>query len=259
MTHDDDKWIPPSSTEEIIKNLLIPPQYYMRHLFRKHLRKGEPELHLLPFLVNRDKQAVDIGANKGVYTHLLARLVPFVLAFEPNPKMYNVLTRGLPENARSYEIALSDQSGSGELLVPKVQEPTSWHKRAYANLGASLSRQKVQGEHGVVQIETRTLDSYALDNVGFIKIDVEGYEHTVLKGAKETLMHCRPTMLIELEESHTGVAIESLIKQVEAYGYQAYFLRNGQLTPITQFDPESDHRNSVTRRNYVNNFIFFAE
>ena len=46
-------------------------------------------------------------------------------------------------------------------------------------MGASLSRQKVQGEHGVVQIETRTLDSYALDNVGFIKIDVEGYEHTV--------------------------------------------------------------------------------
>ncbi|TDJ17802.1 MAG: FkbM family methyltransferase, partial [Gammaproteobacteria bacterium] len=152
MTHDDDKWIPPSSTEEIIKNFLIPPQYYMRHLVRKNLRKGEPELHLLPFLVNRNKQAIDIGANKGVYTHLLARLVPFVHAFEPNPKMFNVLTRGLPENARSYEIALSDQSGSGELLVPKLQEPTSWQKRAYANLGASLSRQKVQGEHGVVQI-----------------------------------------------------------------------------------------------------------
>ncbi len=262
MTHDDDKWIPPSSTEEIIKNFLIPPQYYMRHLVRKNLRKGEPELHLLPFLVNRNKQAIDIGANKGVYTHLLARLVPFVHAFEPNPKMFNVLTRGLPENARSYEIALSDQSGSGELLVPKLQGSTSGRRRAYANLGASLSRQKVQGEHGVVQIETRTLDSYALDNVGFIKIDVEGYEHSVLKGAKETLMHCRPIMLIELEERHTGVAIESLIEQVEAYGYQAYFLRNRQLTPVTQFDPESEHRSPIIRHDYidyVNNFIFFAE
>ena len=262
MTHDNDKWIPPSSTEEIIKNLLIPPQYYMRHLVRKNLRKGEPELHLLPFLVNRDKQAIDIGANKGVYTHLLAKLVPFVHAFEPNPKMFRVLTRGLPDNARSYEIALSDQSGSGELLVPKLQGPTSVRWRAYANLGASLSRQKVQGEHGVVQIETRTLDSYGLDNVGFIKIDVEGYEHTVLKGAKKTLMHCRPTMLIELEERHTGSTIESLVEQIEAYGYQAYFLRNRQLTPITQFDPESEHRSPVTRRDYVdyvNNFLFFPE
>ena len=262
MTHDYDKWIPPSSTEEIIKNFLIPPQYYMRHLVRKNLRKGEPELHLLPFLVNRNKQAIDIGANKGVYTHLLARLVPFVHAFEPNPKMFNVLTRGLPENAGSYEIALSDQSGSGELLVPKLQGSTSGRRRAFANLGASLSRQKVQGEHGVVQIETRTLDSYALDNVGFIKIDVEGYEHSVLKGAKETLMHCHPVMLIELEERHTGVAIESLIEQVEDYGYKAYFLRNRQLTPVTQFDPESEHRSPIIRHDYidyVNNFIFFAE
>ena len=254
MTHNNDRLIPPSSTEEIIKNFLLPPRFYMRHLVRKNLRKGEPELHLLPFLVNREKQAIDIGANKGVYTHLLARLVPFVHAFEPNPKIFNVLTRGLPENARSYEIALSDLSGSGELLVPM-----SGRTKSYSNQGASLSRQKIQGEHGVVQIETRTLDSYALDNVGFIKIDVEGYEHSVLKDAKKTLMHCRPIMLIELEERHTGVAIESLIGQVEAYGYQAYFLRNRQLTPITQFDPESEHRSPVKGSNYVNNFLFFPE
>ena len=107
--------------------------------------------------------------------------------------MFNVLTRGLPDNARSYEIALSDQSGSGELLVPM-----SGRTKAYSNQRTGLSKHKVQGEHDVVQIETRTLDSYALDNVGFIKIDVEGYEHTVLKGARKTLMHCHPIMLIEL-------------------------------------------------------------
>mgnify|MGYP001034773390 CR=1 FL=1 len=233
---------------------MIPPQLYIRHLVKKNLRKGEPELHLLPFLVNRKKQAIDIGANKGVYTYLLARLVPFVHAFEPNPKIYKVLSRGLPENSTSYEIALSDQSGSGELLVPMNRRT-----KAYSNQGASLSRAKIQGEHNVVQIETRTLDSYALDDIGFIKIDVEGYEHTVLKGGKETLMYCRPTMLIELEEQHTGATIESLIGQVEAYGYQTYFLRNRQLTPFTRFDPESDHRNPVTHGDYVNNFIFFPE
>ena len=254
MNHDDDNWIPPSSTEEIIKYFLLPPRIYMRHLVRKNLRKGEPELHLLPFLVNKNKQAIDIGANKGVYTHLLARLVPFVHAFEPNPKMYKVLCRGLPDNATSYEIALSDQSGSGELLVPM-----SRRTKAYSNQRASLSNQNIRGEHRIVQIETRTLDSYELDNVGFIKIDVEGYEHTVLKGAKKTLMHCRPTMLIELEERHTEVAIKSLVEDVEAYGYKAYFLRNRQLTSFTQFDSESEHRNPATRCNYVNNFLFLPE
>ena len=254
MNDTKDRWIPPSSTEEIIKKFLIPAQLYIRYLVRKNLRKGEPELHLLPFLVNKEQQAVDIGANKGVYTHQLAKLVPFVHAFEPNPKIFNILTRGLPKNAKAYDAALSDESGTGELLVP-----LSGRKQAYSNQGASLSRQKVSGEHGVVQIETRTLDSYSLDNIGFIKIDVEGYEHAVLKGAKETLMRCRPTMLIELEEKHTGVAIESLIEDVEIYGYQTYFLRNRKLTAFTQFDPVSEHRQPTNRNNYVNNFLFFPK
>lgn len=254
MTHDNEKWIPPSSPEELIKKFILPPRRYIRYLVNKNLRKGEPELHLLPFLVHRDKQAIDIGANKGVYTYLLARLVPFVHAFEPNPKMFNVLTRGLPENAKAYDAALSDESGSGELLVPRSERT-----KAYSNQGASLSKHKVSGEHGVVQIQKRTLDSYALDNIGFIKIDVEGYEHAVLKGAKETLTRCRPTLLIELEERHTGVAIESLLADVEAYGYHTYFLRKQQLTSITQFDPESEHRSPATPGDYINNFLFFPK
>jgi FkbM family methyltransferase len=200
-------------------------------------------------LVNKEQQAIDIGANKGVYTHLLAKLVTFVHAFEPNPKMFSVLTKCLSKNAKAYDVALSNESGSGELLVPM-----SGRKKAYSNQGASLNRQKFSGEHGVVHIETRTLDK-----IGFIKIDVEGYEHAVLKGAKETLMRCRPTMLIELEERHTGVAIEKLVEEVEAYDYQAYFLRNQKLTPFTQFGPVLEHRNPEHRINYVNNFIFLPK
>jgi len=79
----------------------------------------------------------------------------------------------------------------------------------------------------------------------------------VLKGAKETLAHCRPTLLIELEERHTGVAIESLIKDVEAYGYQTFFLRNHQLTAHIKFNPESEHRRPEVPGDYVNNFLFF--
>lgn len=66
-------------------------------------------------------------------------------------------------------------------------------------------------------------------------------------------------MLIELEERHTGSTIESLIEQVEAYGYQTYFMRNGQLTSFTQFDSESEHRSPAISGNYVNNFLFFPE
>ena len=80
-------WTPPYTWEERFKYTLIPPRLYMWRLIRKHLRKGEAELHLLPRIVPAHKIAIDVGANKGVYTHLLSRICPHVEAFEANPKI----------------------------------------------------------------------------------------------------------------------------------------------------------------------------
>ena len=71
-------WQPPSTFEEIIKDLLVPGWLYMKYRVAKELRKGEPETRLLPFLVDRRRAALDIGANKGVYTHLLGPLATHV-------------------------------------------------------------------------------------------------------------------------------------------------------------------------------------
>jgi FkbM family methyltransferase len=247
-------WVPLSTFEEKLKHLLIPSGFYIKHLIKKHLKKGESELHLLRFLVNPDKDAIDVGANKGIYSYLLAQLVQHVYAFEPNPKIFRILKKHLPENARAYDVALSDKNGDGELLVPK-----SVKNDRYSNQGASLSTVKVSGPHRKVDVKERTLDSYEFNNIGFIKIDVEGFESTVLKGAVNTIKQNMPTLLIELEERHTGRPVVELVHEVENYGYKAFYLKQAQLTCFSQFNPVLEHRETINQRDYVNNFLFFPD
>jgi FkbM family methyltransferase len=241
-------WTPPYSFEERIKYTLIPARFYMWRLLRKHLRKGEPELKFLPQIVPRDRIAIDIGANKGVYTHFLARLCQSVEAFEPNPKIYRILTRTLPTNVVTHQVALSDLTGTAELIVPM-------YGGGFSNQTASLNPRKRNEGAGVVKVAQRTLDSYCFANVGFIKIDVEGFEAAVLAGAHETILRERPIMQVELEEQHTGLSIEQCLTGVTELDMEAFFLRDGALRPISEFDP-AKNRDLCKKPGYINNFIF---
>lgn len=240
-------WTHSFTWEERIKYSF--PRLYMRYLLRKHWRKGEQELKLLPQFVPAGRAAIDVGANKGVYTHHLSRLCTEVHAFEPNPKMYRVLSRTLPPNAIAYTCALSDRSGTAELIVPMFGG-------FFSNATASLNPLKRRGDHGTLTIETRTLDSFNFANIGFIKIDVEGFEKSVLLGARELIARERPVIQVEIEEQHTGEPIEASHAFMAELGMEGFFARDGQLLPLTAFDPDGDHRQRVKKPGYVNNFIF---
>ena len=241
-------WTPPYTLEERLKYALVPPRLYMWRLIRKHLRKGEAELKILPQIVPPDRMAIDVGANKGVYSHLLARVCQGVEAFEPNPKIYRILARTLPRNVVAHQVALSDTVGTADLIVPM-------YGGGFSNQTASLNPRKRNAGAGTVRVPQRTLDSYGFSNVGFIKIDVEGFETAVLAGARETIRRERPVMQIELEEQHTGQSIEQCLAGVQEMDMDAFFLRDGILQPISEFDP-ARNRAAFGGSGYINNFIF---
>jgi FkbM family methyltransferase len=244
-------WTPPSKPDEWLKYRLVPGPLYIRYLVAKALSRGEPELHLVPFLADPAKTSLDIGANKGVYSSVMARYSQHVVAFEPNPKLLDVLRRWAGAGGIDVRpLALSNASGSAVLRIPRGS-------KGYSNQGASLSAVKVSGDHGAVTVETARLDDLKLSNIGFIKIDVEGFEQEVLEGAKQTLAREKPSLLIEIEEGHTKRPIESDLAAVEALGYRGYYLRHRRvLTPLSSFDPETQHRHPTGRGDYVFNFIF---
>lgn len=242
-------WVPPSSLEERLRALLVPDRLFVAHRARLEHRRGEPELRFAEFLAPRGRRAIDVGANIGVWSYWLARWGAQVEAFEPNPKMVAILAGARLRGVTVHAVALGERREQGRLLVPKG-------RRGFSNQGASLSAVKVRGPHGVAEVACHRLDDYGFSDVGFIKIDVEGGELAVLAGAQETLARCRPAMIIEIEEKHRDEPIERAISTVEGYGYRAFALLHGALTPVSEIDLERCHRQAATRADYLFNFIF---
>lgn len=243
-------WRPPLSLEERLKHALIPARLYMAYRVKKELLKGEKELRMLPFLVDKSRISLDVGANKGIWSDVLRRLSPEVHAFEPNPKIFPILQAGAAKNVVTHSIALSDQTGSAEFRIPRNR------KGNYSNQGGSLSIAKVADNYGRVAVDAVKLDDLDIKGVGFIKIDVEGFELQVLKGAEETVRRDRPVMIIEIEEKHMKRPLDEAISEIENYGYLAFALVDDVLTPFERIDLDRHHRRPKHHVDYVNNFIF---
>jgi Methyltransferase FkbM domain len=114
-------------------------------------------------------------------------------------------------------------------------------------------------------VQVKRLDDLGLDNVGLIKIDVEGHELAVLRGAAHTLRRHQPTLVIEAEERHHPGAVAAVTEFLGGLGYTGYFDIDGTRRPINEFDP-GIHQSSAniagwkdgwaTHGIYVNNFVF---
>jgi FkbM family methyltransferase len=137
-----------------------------------HWQKDEAAFQALP--ITRESIVLDIGANIGVMTRRFAERARHVHAFEPSPKALDLLRLNAPENCTIHPIALGEKDGIAHL------EETESHDASYiAEMG--------------LRVPMRTVDSLGLDP-DFIKIDVEGYEPQVLRGAEQCLKRGTPIM-----------------------------------------------------------------
>ena len=246
------EWIPPKTLEEKVRDFIVPDWLRIRERAWRERRKGEKEIKIIPDLLVNCNRAIDIGANVGVWSYWLSKHAKKVESFEPNPKIFNVLKNIKIKNVNTYNIALSNKSGSVDLLIPKGS-------KGFSNQGASLSSIKVQGEHKSLSIQAKCLDEYNFLDVNFIKIDVEGHEHEVIEGAKETIKKCKPTMVIEMEEKHNKIPIEDQISSVEKLGYRCCVLINEKIIKINEIDLDKFHRNPTNKDSYLFNFIFYPQ
>jgi hypothetical protein len=121
----------------------------------------------------------------------------------------------------------------------------------------------VAGNQRDIDIRTATLDSFGFDDLDLIKIDVEGHESEVLDGAQVTITKSRPALIVEIEQRHNRLPISAIMKGIQDLGYRGFFLLEGRLTSVEQFEP-SRHQSpgdfeAHRSASYHNNFIFLSE
>jgi len=163
--------------------------------------------------IKQDKVFLDIGAHVGTYTLVCAPQAKHTYSFECSPKTFcylaaNLALHGLEEKVSPNSCALGELEGSFDYII-RSKDGGGNGIKALNDGDAGLPKVKVQ---------VRTLDSFHIESVGFIKIDVEGAELEVLKGARETLDKWGPPILFESwGEWKTDVDSKGLRTQLFSY------------------------------------------
>jgi len=182
--------------------------------------------------------ALDVGANSGCHTLVMASAVGQtgrVLAFEPNPRMFDRLQANVKLNrfdhVATFPMAVSDAPGQLKLFIPALAD--------YNQGLGSVHRANLEDICDEVAVETATLDEIVQANqllrLDLIKIDVEGHELQVFKGAQQTLKKFKPILVFEFSERqwrNAGVTPQAVEDFLTDLGYELFVMRRGVTTSI---------------------------
>jgi FkbM family methyltransferase len=144
---------------------------------------------------------LDIGAWVGTWTMKINSFCGRVIAFEPDPLHYECLVKNVPDNVETHQLAV----GNEEKMISLSDDDFTQAKR-------------VLGDGTIPMV---TIDSLNLDDVDLIKIDVEGFEMEVLKGAENTLKNV-DYLMIELNNNAKkyGSSNLEIEKHLRKSGYE---------------------------------------
>lgn len=179
--------------------LIVNPNYHF--LTRDVMRQGTWERFMTSLFLNELRNAktvLDIGANFGHYTMLAANYLTTertVFAFEPDPETFGILKENLKLSPESHimlsDIALGDANEERDFFVDRHN--FGGHSLAENNVRATKSSFKVK----MMKLDDFLVQKNARPKIDLIKIDVQGAEAAVLKGAMETIRRDKPTIFCE--------------------------------------------------------------
>jgi FkbM family methyltransferase len=205
---------------------------YSRHILR-----------VMDALLEPGMVVVDVGANLGEITLVAARRVGAsgrVLAFEPVDEIADRLDRNVAMNdlfqVTVCRVGLSDHVGTADLYTSRRPFHDRTHHEGLSSLYADEER-----DSPVQTIALTTLDAVraeqALERLDLLKIDVEGAELEVLRGARETIAATQPWIIVEVNRGtsrNANVRPEDILGLLAEQGYRFYRIdRRQPLTELT--------------------------
>lgn len=235
----------------VIKELDVPERVRLfvdlsDHVIGLNIVRGRYEIDESRFLrrvLKAGDVAIDAGAHIGFFTMQMAAIVGpsgHVYAFEPFEANADLLDRSIVENGFTDRVvfqrfAVGASSGSAVLTFPRETLNTG---------GAYLLRPGTSPLTGNLEqpVPVAALDDLTFQRpVRLIKMDVEGAEPLVVRGAVRLLQEDRPVILSEVHptqlERASGVTPDAFLRQLASIGYRAHRLANGDVGPAIDAAP----------------------
>ncbi len=213
---------------------------YIGRAIEKYGEFSELEAALFKQVCNEGDVVLDIGANIGSHTLAFANMVGetgYVYAFEPQPVIFQTLCANVAlnslQNVATHGVALSDSAG--DVLIPQID---------YSRQSNFGSMEVERFEHGS-KIPKQTLDDpLEFTKIKLMKIDVEGMEAKVIRGARNTIKQHQPAVYVENDRIDKSA---ELIELMWSLDYRIYWHTPALFNPSNYFnDPENIYPNTVS-------------
>lgn len=171
----------------------------------------------------------DIGANIGTFTTWMASAFPGgrIHSFEPQRAVFQMLTGNVAIN-NLYNVYTYNMGLGAEDTYIEFNEPNYFK---YCDFGTFTlnTREFVERTENTVVVEVRTVDSfvatYRIDRVDLMKIDVEGMDLDVLRGAHNTIRKFLPKIFIEHNNNVVSIK-DQILEVLDPYGYTCEVIGN---------------------------------
>ena len=153
---------------------------------------------------------VDVGGHVGLWSRPMIQRANtrYIWAFEPNSSVRECYVMNISrfDNYTIYPIALGDKNTKGYLNVEKD------------NSGNTNIDPIKSGD-----TEIKTLDSFNLNQIDYMKVDAEGYEYNIVQGAKETIERCKPFVHLEMKTKRMRHTNKDYTKLLNTMNYKEVF------------------------------------
>lgn len=222
----------------IIKSIIRELFIYLHIDLTKNIQYDRLTQQIIKKELKSNYNCVDIGCHKGEILDLILKYSSdgHHYAFEPIPYLFSALKKKYEQKASVFPYALSDQEGTSSFqLVKNAPAYSGLKKRHYDTANPDIEE---------ITVEIKTLDSIIpeAEPIHFIKIDVEGGEFGVLKGAKNLLKKNKPLILFECGKgasdyygTHPGDLYTFIADEIglKVYTLDSYLKNKNALDKIT--------------------------
>lgn len=213
LTKNENEKINENSRNQIVQLNTDKTYILPSHLIDYYCIHGLFENNLIQWCIeifsNKDKVFLDVGAHTGTYTISMASKFKEVYSFECQKMTYYALCGSIAlsnlNNVNAIGFGLGSKEQEGEKILKIVSNDG----------GGSTVKETDMPVLREEKISIRTLDSFNIQNVGFIKIDIEGNELDMLKGSTETLKNSNyPPILFESNHPDKDVELFNFIRNL---------------------------------------------